>query len=231
MNLNDYQVFFFDLDGLILDTEPVYYRAFLQACREHSYDNVDLDFDTYYYLAMLGRDAFKEKIIELFPNTEPFFPECYYERERIYQELMRTEVPALLPGVEDFIKFVAAENKVMGVVTNSARVVTDRYCRIIPVLGLMQFWVTREDYDLPKPAPDSYRCAYEKFARNGEKVVGFEDSVKGLRALAEIPSTLVVVNSLLTISQEDHESFAGKEFHYFSSFNELMAHSGVQNQL
>ncbi|SGA30661.1 HAD-superfamily hydrolase [Chlamydia abortus] len=90
--------------------------------------------------------------------------------------------------------------------------------------------MTREDYDRPKPYPDSYQYAYQAFVQEGEKVVGFEDSVKGLRALAGIPATLVAVNAMMPLSRDSHQDFRDKEFYYFSSFKELMLHSGVQNQ-
>ncbi|ASD30347.1 HAD family hydrolase [Chlamydia abortus] len=229
MNIHDYQVFFFDFDGLVIDTEPLYYRAFLTACRERGLDTA-MDFSTYYLFSMLGREVFKQKFLELFPNTESFFPQCFYDRERIYKELIQTEVPPLLPGVEDFLRFLLAENKTIGVVTNSSYVLTQRFCEAIPILNQFQFWVTREDYDRPKPYPDSYQYAYQAFVQEGEKVVGFEDSVKGLRALAGIPATLVAVNAMMPLSRDSHQDFRDKEFYYFSSFKELMLHSGVQNQ-
>ncbi|WP_041468109.1 HAD family hydrolase [Chlamydia felis] len=230
MNINDYQVFFFDLDGLVLDTEPLYYRAFLEACRENSLD-VTMDFSTYYLFSMLGREVFKQKFLNLYPNTESFFPQCFHDRERIYKKLIQTEVPSLLPGVEDFLGLILAENKTLGVVTNSSEELTQHFRKTIPVLNLFQFWVTREDYARPKPYSDSYQYAYQAFVQEGEKVIGFEDSVKGLRALSGIPATLVAVNSTLPLSHNSHEDFYEKDFHYFSSFKELMSHSGVQNQL
>lgn len=72
MNIHDYQVFFFDFDGLVIDTEPLYYRAFLTACRERGLDT-SMDFSTYYLFSMLGREVFKQKFLELFPDTESFF--------------------------------------------------------------------------------------------------------------------------------------------------------------
>ncbi|MEF9519398.1 HAD family phosphatase [Chlamydia crocodili] len=230
MNINDYQVFFFDLDGLVIDTEPLYYRAFLEACREHRLD-VTMDFSTYYLFSMLGREVFKQKFLEMYPNTESFFPQCFYDRERIYRELIQTEVPSLLPGVEDLLGLLLAENKTIGVVTNSSEVLVQRFREVLPVLDQFQFWVTREDYERPKPYPDSYQHAYGAFVQEGEKVVGFEDSVKGLRALTGIPATLVAVNAILPLSRDSHEDFCEKDFHYFASFNELITHSGVQNQL
>ncbi|QVE48714.1 HAD family phosphatase [Chlamydia crocodili] len=230
MNINDYQVFFFDLDGLVIDTEPLYYRAFLEASREYGLD-VAMDFSTYYLFSMLGREVFKQKFLEIYPNTESFFPQCFHDRERIYRELIQTEVPSLFPGVEDFLGLLLAENKTVGVVTNSSEELVRHFRGVLPTLNRFQFWVTREDYERSKPYPDSYQHAYEAFVQEGEKVVGFEDSIKGLRALAGIPATLVAVNAISPLSRDSHEDFCEKDFHYFASFNELIAHSGLQNQL
>lgn len=227
VHIQDYQVFFFDLDGLLVDTEPLYYRAFLLACYQHNV-SITMAFPTYYQYAMLGREVFQEKIIELFPEAYRVFPQCFYEREKIYQQLLATEPLKLLPGVQEFIERLSKQRKTLGIVTNSSRSSLERLSRSFPIFSCFQFFVTREDYARPKPYSDSYCYAYQNYVREGEKVLGFEDSVKGLRALSGIPATLVAINSLCTLLPESHQDFFGKEFYYFPSFYDLM-HVG-QNQ-
>ncbi|WP_035392730.1 HAD family hydrolase [Chlamydia avium] len=229
MNVQDYQVFLFDLDGLLVDTEPLYYRAFLSVCHQNDLD-ITIDFPTYYRLAMLGRETFQKEIVSLFPEMHALFPQCFYEREKIYQQLISTEIPRLLPGVIEFLDFLNKEKKTLGMVTNSSRASVERFSYYFPVFTHFQFLVTREDYVRPKPYSDSYRYAYQNFVREGEKVIGFEDSVKGLRALTGIPAALVAINALCTLSSESHQDFYNREFYYFSSFCDLMAHVGEQNQ-
>ncbi|AQT77558.1 HAD family hydrolase [Chlamydia gallinacea] len=228
LHIQDYQVFFFDLDGLLVDTEPLYYRAFLSVCRQYNV-NITIDFLTYYRFAMLGRDAFQKEIVTRFPEMQTLFPQCFYEREKFYQRFLSTEVPRLLPGVKEFLDLLSKQKKTLGVVTNSSRISVERFYDMFPIFAHFQFFVTREDYERPKPYSDSYCYAYQNFVREGERVIGFEDSVKGLRALAGIPAALVGINSQCTFSIASHQDFYDKELYYFPSFCDLMAHVGEQN--
>lgn len=71
MRLDSYEVYFFDLDGLLIDTEPLFYQACLETWRKYKV-SVELSFSQYYSLAMQGRERFQEALIQLFPETRAF---------------------------------------------------------------------------------------------------------------------------------------------------------------
>lgn len=73
MHINAYDVYFFDLDGLLIDTEPLFYQACLETWQNYRVP-ITLSFSQYYSLAMLGRERFQKAFIELFPQTRAFFP-------------------------------------------------------------------------------------------------------------------------------------------------------------
>ncbi|WP_100934553.1 HAD family hydrolase [Candidatus Chlamydia corallus] len=223
MRLDDYDVFFFDLDGLLVDTEPCFYRAFLQACAEFSLE-VHWDFATYYSHTTLGTEIFSKKFIEQYPEAEVYTKEIFKRRLQIYYESLENAGPPLMPGVEAFIELVVSLNKKFGVVTNSPKYATDSLCTMYPILNKFLFWVTRENYSRPKPYGDSYDYAYQTFAGAGKKVIGFEDSVKGLRALSTIPATLVCINSMVQITPEGCPQLKDKEFFFYPSFDVLIEH-------
>ncbi|CRI33095.1 Hydrolase, haloacid dehalogenase-like family [Chlamydia pneumoniae] len=230
MYLEDYDVFFFDLDGLLVDTEPCFYRAFLQACAEFSLE-VHWDFSTYYSHTTLGTEIFSKKFIEQYPQAQEYMAEIFAKRLQIYYKSLEHAGPALMPGVEAFIELVLSLNKTFGVVTNSPRDATHTLRTMYPILNKFLFWVTRENYARPKPYGDSYDYAYRTFAREGMKVIGFEDSVKGLRALSKIPATLVCINSMAEITPEDYPELKGKEFFSYPSFDVLTEHCSQQKLL
>ncbi|SPN73701.1 Phosphatase YniC,2-deoxyglucose-6-phosphatase,HAD hydrolase, family IA, variant 3,haloacid dehalogenase-like hydrolase [Chlamydia serpentis] len=221
MYVNDYEVFFFDLDGLLVDTEPCFYRAFLQACGEFSID-VHWDFFNYYSHTTLGIEIFSKKFIEQYPEAQAYIKQILKRRWEIYQASLQNIVPPLMPGVDAFIELLLSLDKKFGVVTNSPREATSPLCKTYPILNKFLFWVTRENYLRPKPYGDSYRYAYQTFASEGEKVIGFEDSVKGLRALSSIPATLVCINSLVQITPEDCPELKDKEYFFYQSFNDVI---------
>jgi len=50
-------------------------------------------------------------------------------------------------------------------------------------LATIPHWITRYDYTHPKPHPECYETAIDKFAKADDRIIGFEDTVRGLRAL------------------------------------------------
>lgn len=221
LNIAEYDVYFFDFDGVVVDTEPVYYQAFLRVWQQYGED-VYVDFPTYYALASLGRELFREKLIERFPQTQGYFPQFFIDRDFVYSMLIRETGIPCMEGLQEMIDYLLERQKVFGVVTNASKRHIQYFRSQLPILQHFQFWVTREDYGAPKPAPDSYRYAYETYASSESRVVGFEDSLKGLRALAGIPATLVAMNPCTLFSQESHSDLSGKKIFTFSSFASLL---------
>lgn len=230
MHIEDYHVFFFDLDGLLIDTEPLFYRAFLEACAEASLE-IPWDFPTYYRYSSLGREQFSRELVLQFPQAGGCLAKIFERRYQIYEASLVHGVPPLMPGVEEFLERLSFLERPLGVVTNSPGEAVMRLLREHAVFKLFSFWVTRECYSRPKPYGDSYRYAYQRFAFEGARIVGFEDSLKGLRALASIPATMVAVSPLAILSQETYPEFASREFFFYTSFCELMQQCGVQKKL
>ena len=210
MRIDAYEVWFFDLDGLLVDSEPLFYQACLETWKRYGV-SIELSFSQYYSLAMLGREKFQEALIRRFPQTQAFFPRYFSDRDCRYRELLLSERISLMPGVEQLLSLL--EGKSLGVITNSSKEDTLRIRAEHSVLECMQFWITREDYSRPKPASDSYVLAWKQFVRDGERVIGFEDSLKGLQALAGVPATMVAVNAALPL-EKAASLFPERKYYY-----------------
>lgn len=214
-NLYSYDLFLFDLDGLLINTEPIYYKAFQNTWKAFSVF-VPIDFSTYYSLAALGRSAFQQALISQFPQTAAFFPAFFNERDYHYKQIIKCTSPQLMEGAEDLLNRLIQKNKPFGVVTNSSSTITDYFRDKLPLLNQAHFWVTRDLYSRAKPAPDSYQYAYQHYGI-GKKILGFEDSLKGLRALAKIPATLIAINSHQVLSSRSHPDLYDKRIWFYPS--------------
>lgn len=230
LRLPDFDLYLFDFDGIILDTEPVYYQVFLNVWADYGLD-IFIDFSTYYYLSSLGRELFQQQLVARFPQTASFFPQFFQDRDRIYgQRIRESKEIQCVSGIPLMVEYLLDRKKIFGVVTNSSREHTEYFKQQFPLLENFHFWVTREDYVRAKPASDSYRYAYKKFASPSDRVIGFEDSLKGLRALSGIPATLVAINPYLSFSQDSHTDLSGTSLFSFPSLNALLQ-AQEQNQL
>ena len=54
----------------------------------------------------------------------------------------------------------------------------------LPILRTIAHWITRADYTHPKPSPEGYLKAIALYGLPEDRVIGFEDTFKGFKALA-----------------------------------------------
>jgi HAD superfamily hydrolase (TIGR01509 family) len=163
--------FVFDLDGTLIDSERVHYDALIKAGWRPG-----TSFEEYTFLL-------DTKGI-LYPDDET--------RKR-KKENMAYENVTLIKGAEQAINHVYLNKLEHAVVTNSSRSVVEKFCEQLPILKKLTNWVTREDYNLPKPDPECYLLAMEKFNTSGKHVVGFENTLLGAKALRAITDDIVFV--------------------------------------
>lgn len=186
----------FDFDGLLVDTERVHYHAYQEMCKRRGYELL-LDFNRYCAIAHYTSEGLAEVVYRSFPTLqkeEPRWEVLYQEKAAIYHAKIKSEPVALMPGVEEFLK------KIIGtpscVVTHSARPLIETIREKQPLLNSIPFWVTREDYDRPKPASDAYLLAIHRFATPDEEVIGFEDTPRGIKALQGTRAKPVLVTTM-----------------------------------
>ncbi len=220
MWFENYELILFDFDGLLVDTEGLHFLAYQKMCSQRGY-TLKWNFDQFCKIAHLSSSGLKEAIYKEFPSLlreTPSWDTLYREKKQAYEDLLLQGNLSLMPGVFALLEELQKKNISRAVVTNSARIQIERIQEQLPILKSIPVWITREDYALAKPAPDGYLCALKHFNVRPERVIGFEDSFRGLKALyaADIKGVL--------ICHPDHPQLGDcKEFNapFFSSFLEI----------
>ena len=98
-----------------------------------------------------------------------------------------------MPGVEDVLHALEQKSCPRCVVTNSSREDVEEVKKFLPVLQSIPHWITPNDYALPKPSPEGYRKAIAQYALPEWKMIGFEDTYKGFKALSQTPAHPVLI--------------------------------------
>jgi beta-phosphoglucomutase len=182
--LAPFSLFVFDFDGLLVNTEDLHFAAYIEMCRRHGHD-LTWDFKRFCKAAHYSSSGLREGIYEEFPDlktAEPDWMVLYAEKKAIYQDFIEQGKVELLPGVASLL--IRLEEQGIGrcVATNSTRKQVETIKKHLPLLQTIPHWTTREDYVLGKPEPDAYLTALKAFDQ--ELVpIGFEDSLRGIRAL------------------------------------------------
>lgn len=190
--IRDFNLFLFDFDGLLVNTEHIHFQAYVNMMAKRGY-NLGWSFARFCEMAHLNASALREGIYAQFPDLDPDWDTLYEEKKRNYFELISSGRVELMPGVERILRALQEANIRRAVVTNSLLEQIRLIRSHIPILQTIKHWVTREDYEKPKPSPESYLKAIQLYGQPGDKIIGFEDSIRGLQALKQTPALPVLI--------------------------------------
>ncbi len=170
----------FDMDGVLLDTEPLYTEAYNHIMAPFG---ATLDYAT--KLEIMGRRAIQSAahVIEKFGL--PLTPEEFLKRrEPILVELF-SDAPAV-PGAADFVRALKERNLPLAVATSTGREVFTIKTRRHEWFALFDEIVCGDDPEVqnPKPAPDIFLTAARRLGVPIEECAVFEDSPAGVEAAA-----------------------------------------------
>lgn len=190
---------FWDNDGVLVDTERLYFQATRELLQEVG---VTLTEALFQRISLReGRSAFDlalEKGV-----TQQEIDRLHAARNRRYTELLAGGV-RILEGVEETLGSLR-KKVIQAIVTSSRRAHFDAMHARTGLPPFFDFILTREDYLLSKPDPEPYRLAVTRSGFRPEECLVVEDSERGLRAAFAAGIRCIVIPNDLTRGGE----FAG----------------------
>lgn len=195
--LAGYSLFLFDFDGLLVNTEELQFKAYQLMCAEYNLI-MPWDFSTYCQFAHQSTEIFRTELFKALPalkTKESNWQILYPKKFNLYTQLLKTQNVELMPGAEKLLSLLQEKQIKHAVVTHSSFEHFNFICAQHPVLQKIPYKITRSDYKNPKPDPECYQLAVSRFTNNGEQVIGFEDSPRGLRALMGSCAKPVLITS------------------------------------
>lgn len=189
----------FDLDGLLVDSEPVQATAFNMVLEEYGIN--------------LGEDEFSELVgIETIENFRmlrrryslPETAERLLERKTVfYHELVRTQL-APMPGAVSLLSALHDEGLPLAVASSSPEADVTLCLAAVGIAHFFSHVVTADDVEQRKPAPDLYRLAARRLGLTPAYCVAFEDTGTGLQAAVGAGVPCIVVPNRYTL----HHNFS-----------------------
>ncbi len=218
--IHEFDLFLFDFDGLLVNTEKLHYQAYQNMFRKRGYQ-LEWDFKKYLSIAHHSSEGLRISSYETFPKLqkeEPHWDVLYKEKSQEYIDLLHTGDLELMPGVEELLSELKTWSKRKVVVTHSQKHHVDAIRESCEPLSAIDEWITREDYENAKPASDCYQLAIDRYGKPGDRVVGFEDSPRGLTALMGVDAQAMFVTEF---DYPQLEEFLTKGARHFKNFFEL----------
>lgn len=182
----------FDNDGVLVNTEYLYFSACRQILQQF---DVDLSPSQFAEISLRQGHGVIRSLLPGF--SEPSMRALVAERNRIYAELLEQH-PLEVPGAAELLERLK-HNYRIGIVTSSRKDHFDIIHRRTSQLQHVNFILTRHDYLNSKPAPDPYLMALQHAQVAAVNCLVIEDTPRGHKAAsaAGIPC-LVIPNPMLT---------------------------------
>ncbi len=182
---------FWDNDGILVDTEHLYY----QACRETLHRvGIELSLRDFVRLTLdLGYSPVV--LAEQLGFSDAETAALRDEKNRRYAELLQNGAEPMAGALETL---AALHGKVvMGIVTSSRKEHFDLIHRKNGLLSYFDFVLTREDYRHSKPNPEPYLKALTRSKLAPAECLVVEDTRRGLQAARDAGLRCIVVPNRL----------------------------------
>jgi len=178
----------FDMDGVIVDSEPIHEMSFLELWKEMGYnDNHGIHFPDFY-----GRSdrVLWETFIEKHHPPQPLKELLGLREERLVQ-MLRDKQP-IFNGVTELVQRLANRFP-LAVGSGSAHRIIDEVLAMRDLSHYFQCTVSSEDVEQPKPAPDIFLLAAKRLGVEPTKCCVIEDTVSGIQAANAAGMTVLAI--------------------------------------
>lgn len=200
----------FDFDGLIVDTENLWYEAFSTLLKKHY--NYTLTLETFNLgVGSSGNQLYKhiEKEINQPINITNLRTQA---NEYFWDKCLTLK---LMDGIPELLTFLEERNIRKVIATSSP---LERPTRILDNLGVLEhfeFIISKEDVKESKPSPELFLKAHKNLNLPKENIIILEDSVNGVLAANSANITVYTIPNNIT----KHSTFPSNTTHLNSALD------------
>lgn len=194
----------FDFDGIIVDTEPLHYKAFQRILEPLG---LGFTWDDYVesYMGFDDRDAFIEAFaITGKPVATAKLHDLIDQKARIFQEVILDGVTTY-PGVVGLIKRLRDERIPLAISSGALHSDINPILDILGIADCFQIIIAADDVAKSKPDPECYRLAFDRLiAQNPSTVISrtrsiaIEDTPAGISSATAAGLQVVAVTNSYT---------------------------------
>ena len=182
--IDDFDVFIFDFDGTIMNTEFTHYLCWkktIQSC----IPDFNISPDEYFkHIHNLDTQTFKKYLY--INHNITHYDELYKKKGDFYKEEIEKRYHTFIDNFEMFLYRLTTYKvkKELVIVTNSSISSINLFRDFYPQLSMFKVY-TKEDFSKKKPDPECYQKMTEIY--KNKRIACFEDSLVGVHALTQVP--------------------------------------------
>ncbi|HOI28919.1 MAG TPA: HAD family phosphatase [Melioribacteraceae bacterium] len=192
---------FWDNDGILVDTEKLYYKASKLTFAKIGIDLTDEMYVQYFLKQSHGTWHLAKEL----GYSDEKISELRRDRNQLYSRLLETEIE-IIDGAESVLNKLYGKIK-MGIVTSSRK---DHFEIIHKQTGFLKYFdfvITGDDVKNTKPDPEPYIKALQVSGMKKDDCIVVEDSERGLNAALQAGLRCYIIPTHLTLDSD----FTGAE--------------------
>lgn len=168
-------LFLFDLDGTIIDSEHIHYQCYLTIIKNISFDD--------YCRFKHGNQPYDHTVDE--------------KKQILFMEYLNNpnNMLNLINGFEQFFNTLLLYGKKICIVTNASTVRINAIKSKVPLLNKIIHWITKDNCISGKPSSECYIKAINMFNVPPHKIIIFEDSYNGYLSMISLQTNKIILNN------------------------------------
>jgi dTDP-4-dehydrorhamnose reductase len=197
--------FLLDLDGTLLDTDKLHYESYKEAFSIFGYNF--LNWDEY------------ERLVSLEEYCRTILGDSYDKvKEQKNKIFLGAATIEYMPGAERFLEWILQTEQNFVVVTNTSRQTVAFYKEKLPLLHKITQWITRDDVNNPKPNPEPYKLAKERFWKGETFCIGVENTESGYESIRSSTDSIYIV---CKAGSYTYKHLYTKDVYFISNWNNI----------
>jgi beta-phosphoglucomutase-like phosphatase (HAD superfamily) len=180
----------FDMDGVLIDSEPLHARAILELSGEMGDPLPDEDIFSF---KGASEKWMANRLIELYPLQTWTAEAIIARKTELYNRLFQQVT--LFDGVLDFLISSQGKNRRHGLTTSASRVTQRVVFETFSLAPYFDATITGDDIVRGKPDPEPYLLTAARLGLDPVECVVFEDSIHGVRSGKAAGSTVIALTT------------------------------------
>lgn len=192
---NKVKAILFDMDGVLVDTEPLLCEAVINALKKQNIRLTERDYYDHWTKDGKGiKDFISERKIDV------DIPKYRGDKEQYYFSLIERSL-RLMPGAFEKVNELSQKYK-LGLVSSSNRKMIHTIIDKIKLKKYFSVIIADEDVEKAKPAPDGFLLAAKTLGLSNKDCIVIEDAEKGVTAAKQAGMKVIAVPNKYTLNND-----------------------------
>ncbi len=187
----------FDVDGLLLDSEPIWSLADRELLERRGINYHD---ELKTKIVGKGQVESAQNVKDHFQLPDPI-DDLVKERRKLLNDLLKANL-RLMPGAQELIDVLARNGFRLAIASSQSKEIIDLTIKRFALEGKFAVIVYGDEVEKGKPEPDIFLLAAERLAISPGEALVLEDSQNGLMAAKKAGMKVIVVPNQYNRGQE-----------------------------